>query len=220
MTTRNFDALFAPHAIALIGASSRPGSVGAVLARNLLEAGFEGRIMMVNPRGAMIQGAPSFQSVADLPADPDLAVIATPAAAAPALISELGARGCRAAIVISAGFNEGDLRQKMLDAARPHLMRLLGPNSLGFLSPVRGINASFSHLTPKAGKIAFLSQSGAILTSMLDWAIDRGVGFSHILSLGDMSDVDFGDALDFLALDAHTDSILLYIESVTQARKF
>ncbi|MBL8551256.1 MAG: bifunctional acetate--CoA ligase family protein/GNAT family N-acetyltransferase [Hyphomonadaceae bacterium] len=220
MTTRNFDALFAARSLALIGASNRPGSVGAVIARNLFGGGFEGSIATVNPREETILGRPSCRSIADLPDAPDLAIIATPAPTIPDLVAQLAARGCRAAVVISAGFSDGDLRQRMLAAARPNLMRLLGPNSLGFLSPARGINASFSHLTPKAGKVALLSQSGAVLTAMLDWAVERGIGFSHILSLGDMSDIDFGDALDFLALDHATDSILLYIESITQARKF
>lgn len=220
MTTRNFDALFAPRAIALIGASNRPGSVGAVLAHNLYAGGFAGPVLSVNPRETQIAGRPSFQSVDDLPHTPDLAVIATPAATIPDLIGTLGARGCRAAVVISAGFSQGDLRQRMLDASRPHLLRILGPNCLGFISPVRAINASFAHLAPQRGDIAFISQSGAILTSMLDWAVERGIGFSHILSLGDMSDIDFGDALDYLALDPQTKSILLYVESITHARKF
>ena len=220
MTTRNFDALFTPKTIALVGASNAPGSVGAVLARNLFEAGFAGRIMTVNPHEKEIRGAENYCSVSDLPADPDLAVIAIPAHAVPETIEALGARGCRAAVVISAGFGEDGLRQKMLNAAQPHLMRILGPNCLGFLSPVIGVNASFAHLTPEAGDIAFVSQSGAILTSILDWAVDREIGFSHILSLGDMSDIDFGDALDYLALDPRTKSILLYVESVTYARKF
>lgn len=220
MTTRNFDALFEPRAIALIGASNRPGSVGAVLARNLYAGGFAGSVMSINPRETEIAGKPSFRSVNDLPHAPDLAVIATPAAAIPDLISALGERGCRAAVVISAGFSRSDLRQRMLDASRPHLLRILGPNCLGFISPVRAINASFAHLAPKRGDIAFISQSGAILTSMLDWAVERGIGFSHILSLGDMSDIDFGDALDYLALDPQTKSILLYVESISHARKF
>jgi len=219
MTTRNLSALFSPASIALIGASNESGSVGAVLARNLLSGGFSGRIMPVNPHEAEIHSVPSFRTLAELPAVPDLAVIATPPAIIPGLIAELGQRGCRAAVVITAGFDPA-LRAQMLSAARPHLLRIVGPNCLGFLSPVRGINASFSHLAPDAGGIAFLTQSGAIATSMIDWAKGRGVGFSHILSLGDMSDIDFGDLLDFLAADPATASILLYAENVTQARKF
>jgi acetyltransferase len=226
MTTRNFDALFEPKAIAVIGANNRPGSVGAVLARNLFTGGFSGAIMAVNPNEAAIQSTLAYPSVAELPVCPDLAVIATPPQTIPGLVAELGEKGCRAAVVITAGFGEGgqaaeeDLRTAMLNAARPHLMRIVGPNCLGFMSPARGIHASFAHLAPKVGDIAFLSQSGAVLTSVLDWAAAREVGFSHIVSLGDMSDVDFGDLLDHLAQDDATGSILLYVESIKEARKF
>ncbi len=223
MTTRNFDALFAPRAIALVGASNRPGAVGEVLARNLYAGGFAGPIMPVNPHESSIRSAVNYKSVADLPITPDLAVIATPAPAIPGLIAELGARGCRAAIVISTGFSHAGpspTHQDLLNAARPHLMRIVGPNCLGVLSSATGVNASFSHVSPLKGRIALVTQSGAIATSMLDWANGRGVGFSHIISLGEMSDVDFGDVLDFLALDRGTESILLYVENVTSPRKF
>ncbi len=226
MTTRNFDALFAPSAIALIGASNRAGSVGAVIARNLFESGFRGPIMPVNPHEDAIRSTINYRSVADLPTVPDLAVIATPPATVPGLIAELGAHGCRAAIVVTAGFGEGErvdgeaLKQAMLDAARPSLLRIVGPNCLGFISPAAGINASFAHLTPPAGDLAFVTQSGALATAVLDWATARGIGFSHVASLGSMSDIDFGDMLDYLALDRATRAILLYVESVTDARKF
>ncbi|HVY85482.1 MAG TPA: bifunctional acetate--CoA ligase family protein/GNAT family N-acetyltransferase [Caulobacterales bacterium] len=219
MTTRNLDALFTPKTIALIGASNRAGSVGAVIARNLLAAEFSGEIMLVNPHEAEVQGVRAFASVDDLPNAPELAVIATPPATIPDLIEQLGQRGCRAAIVITAGLS-AEQRQAMFDAACPRLLRIVGPNCLGLLSPGARINASFSHLAPLKGDIAFLTQSGAIATSIIDWANGRGVGFSHIVSLGDMSDVDFGDLLDFLAFDRATKAILLYVESVTQARKF
>jgi acetyltransferase len=226
MTTRNFDALFEPQSIALIGASNRPRSVGAVLARNLFSGGFQGAVMAVNPHETAIQSTVCYHSVAELPIAPDLAILATPPHTIPGLIAELGARGCRAAVVITAGFGEDvraggeDLRAAMLQAARPHLMRVLGPNCLGFMSPRKGINASFAHLAPKAGDIAFLSQSGAVLTSMLDWAAERPLGFSHIVSLGEMSDIDLGDLLDYLAQDDATRSILLYVETIKRARKF
>lgn len=224
MSIRNFDALFEPAAIALIGASNAPKSVGRVLADNLLGAGFAGPVMTVNPHETAIRSTLNYRSIGELPATPDLAIVATPAATVPAIIGDLGRRGCRAAVVISAGFGAqgdgGDLRQAMLDAAKPHLMRIVGPNCLGFISTPRGINASFAHLTPRPGHIALVSQSGAIVAAMLDWADQRDVGFSHILSLGDMSDVDFGDALDYLCSDRTTRSILLYVENVTHARKF
>ncbi len=226
MTTRNFDALFEPKAIALVGASNRPNTVGAVLARNLFEAGFSGPIMPVNPHQEAIRSTINYRTIAELPAVPDLAVVATPPAAVPEVIAELGARGCRAVVVVTAGFGEGErvsgeeLRRKMLAAAKPHLLRIVGPNCLGFISPAQGINASFAHLTPAAGELAFVTQSGALATAMLDWAAARGIGFSHVASLGDMSDVDFGDMLDYLALDRATRAILLYVESITEARKF
>lgn len=226
MTTRNLEALFHPKAIALIGASNHPHSVGGVLASNLIEAGYRGPIMPVNPHEVAVHSILNYRSVAELPQTPDLAVISTPPASVPQLISELGDKGCRAAVVITAGFGEGDqtagkeLSQAMLKAAQPNLMRIVGPNCLGFISPHVGINASFAQLTPKAGDIAFLTQSGAIATAVLDWAAHRNIGFSHVVSLGDMSDVDFGDLLDYLALDMQTRSILLYVESITHARKF
>ena len=226
MTIRNLDALFEPKVIALIGASNRPKSVGAVLAHNLLETGFSGAVLPVNPHEAAIGSTLSYKSVADLPLTPDLAVIATPPPTVPGLVAELGDRGCRAAVVVTAGFGEGDsqegkrLRDAMFEAARPHLMRIVGPNCLGFISPGRGINASFAHITPRPGTVAFVTQSGALATAVLDWASARDFGFSHVVSLGDMTDVDFGDMLDYLALDPATSAILLYVESITYARKF
>lgn len=226
MTTRNFDALFEPKAIALVGASNQPDTVGSVLARNLFETGFRGPIMPVNPHEQAIRSAVNYRTIAELPATPDLAVIATPPATVPGLIAELGARGCRAAVVATAGFGEGEraegaaLRQAMLDAARPHLLRIVGPNCLGVISPGVGINASFAQITPPVGDIAFVTQSGALAAAVLDWATARGIGFSRVVSLGDMADVDFGDMLDYLALDHATRAILLYVENVTHAKKF
>lgn len=224
MSIRNFDAIFSPRAIALVGASNEPGTVGRVLAENLLRGGFAGPVMTVNPHEFAIQSTLNYRSIAALPVTPDLAVVATPAATVPGVIAELAERGCRAAVVISAGLgldSDGrDLKRAMLEAARPHLMRIVGPNCLGVISPAKGINASFAHLTPRSGDIALVSQSGAIVTSVLDWADERGIGFSHVMSLGDMGDVDFGDMLDFLSGDRATRSILLYVENVTHAKKF
>ena len=219
MTTRNLDALFAPRALALLGASAQAGSVGNIVARNLLSVGFAGPVMLVNPRATEVLGHACHASVADLPDTPDLAFIATPPHTIPGLVAELGRTGCRAAVVITAGLSPVE-KQAMLDAARPHLMRIVGPNCLGFLSPANRINGSFSHISPRTGGLALLSQSGAIATSMIDWACGHGVGFSHLVSLGDMADVDFGDLLDFLAMDTATRAILVYVESITSARKF
>jgi acetyltransferase len=219
MTTRNLDALFHPQAIALVGASNTPNSVGRVIARNLLNAGFAGPVLPVNPHSTSVGSSLAYASVADLPRAVDLAVIATPAPTVPGLIGQLGGKGCRAAVVISAGVTP-ELRQQMLDASRPHLLRIVGPNCLGFISPRVGINASFAHLTPAAGGLALVAQSGAICAAALDWAQPRGIGFSHVISIGDAADVDFGDLLDFLALDPDTKGILVYLESITDARKF
>lgn len=219
MTTRNLDALFSPSSIAVIGASDRANSVGGVLIRNLREGGFDGPIMTVNPHRTLVGGQPCHATIEALPQTPDLAVIATPAPTAPDVLGQLARSGCRSAIIITAGITAAT-RKTLLEIARPRLMRLLGPNCLGFLSPARGINASFAHRMPPRGRLAFVTQSGAIATAMIDWAIGRGIGFSHLLSLGDMADVDFGDLLDYLALDPETDAILLYAETITQARKF
>lgn len=225
MSVRNLDKLFNPASVALIGATDRAGSVGAVVMRNLQRAGFHGTLMLVSPHHRELGGMPVHPDVASLPRPPDLAVIATPPGAVPGVIAELGARGTRAAIVITAGFGElGDagkaLQQATLDAARPHLLRLVGPNCVGVMVPGIGLDASFSHLAPPAGGLAFVSQSGAMITAMLDWAAPRGIGFSHVVSLGDMADVDFGDMLDYLAADAKTHAILLYAEAITHGRKF
>src|SRR3954466_14428183 len=225
MSIRNFEKLFRPHSVALIGASERPGSVGAVVTRNLRRAGFEGELLLADPHLTSLDGMTVYRDVARLPHPPDLAVIATPPDTVPGLVAELGARGVRAAVVITAGFGElGErgraLQDAVLEAARPHLLRLIGPNCVGLIIPRIGLDASFSHLAPPQGGIAFVSQSGAIITAMLDWAARRGIGFSHVVSLGDMADVDFGDMLDWLATETHTRAILLYAEGITHGRKF
>lgn len=223
MSTRNLDALLAPRAIALVGASGRAGSVGQVITANLLAGGFAGPLMLVNPHETSLEGRPVYASVAELPQTPDLAVIATPAEAVPGLVAELGQKGCRAVVVISAGFEapgEAKLKQAVLDAARPHLTRILGPNCLGVMTPGRGVNASFAHRMPDAGKIALVTQSGAVAAALIDWAPPHGVGFSHVITVGDSADVDVGDLLDELALDPDTSAILLYLEGVADGRKF
>jgi acetyltransferase len=167
----------------------------------------------------MLGGQRCHPDVASLPAAPDLAVICTPPATVPGLVAALGARGTRAAVVLSAGFDEAG-KAAMLAAARPHLLRILGPNCLGLLVPHLGLNASFAHIGAQPGSLAFVSQSGALVTAMLDWAAGRGIGFSHCVSLGEHADVDFGDLLDWLASCPRTRAILLYAESVEGARKF
>jgi acetyltransferase len=226
MTIRNLDILFYPGSVALVGASQSPGSLGAVLARNLVSAGFKGEIFPMNPKYETIEGLPAYPDVDSLPKVPDLAVIATPPDTVPELIDQFGRRGTRSAVVITAGFSESgvekgkQLHARMLDAARPHLLRIVGPNCLGIMVPGVGLNASFGHVHPLNGNIAFVAQSGAVQTTVLDWATSKGIGFSHFVSVGNMCDVDFGDMLDYLAGDFSAKAILLYIESITQARKF
>jgi acetyltransferase len=181
--------------------------------------------MFVNPHLESLDGRTVYPDVQSLPESPELAIIATPPESVPALIAELGARGAKAAIVITAGFGEFGphgkaLQQAALEAARPYGLRLIGPNCVGVIVPRSGLNAGFSHLSPLEGDLAFVSQSGAMVTAVLDWAVPQGIGFSHVVSLGDMADVDFGDMLDYLAADQNTRGILLYIEGIQQARKF
>jgi acetyltransferase len=226
MSIRNLDKMFRPRSIAVIGASDKPKSVGSALMTNLLQAGFSGPILPVNPRAAAVHGIMAYKDVASLPATPDLAVIATPPDTVPSLVGELASRGTRAAVILTAGFAEGEVSvgkqraAELLAAARPHLLRIVGPNCLGIAMPGIGLNATFAPAALLPGNIAFLTQSGAMATTVLDWALPRCIGFSAIVSMGDMADVDFGDLLDYFALDEPTNAILIYAEAVTHARKF
>ena len=219
MSIRHLDHLFDPASVAVIGASQRAGSVGATVWRNLHGNGFQGRSFAVNPKHREFDGVPVYPRVADLPEVPELAIVCTPAATVPGLIAELGAAGTRAAVVLTAGLDKAQ-HQAMLDAAKPHLLRILGPNCIGMLVPHRGLNASFAHTGALPGELAFVTQSGALMTAMLDWSRSRRIGFSHLVSLGEHADVDFGDMLDFLGSDPKTRAILLYIESIEAPRKF
>ncbi|MDX2312867.1 MAG: bifunctional acetate--CoA ligase family protein/GNAT family N-acetyltransferase [Gammaproteobacteria bacterium] len=226
MTVRNLEFLFRPAAVAVIGASDRPHSVGAAVMRNLLRGDLAGPVMPVNPKHRAVAGVLCYPTVEALPVVPDLAVICTPAATVPALIDALGARGTRAAVVLTAGLSKqtdgsgASLQQAMLDAARPYLLRILGPNCLGLIVPHIGLNASFAHIDALPGKVAMVHQSGALCTALLDWARSNNIGFSHVISMGDSADIDFGDVLDFLGAEPSAHAILLYIESIRGARKF
>ena len=219
-----FSFLFRPKSIALIGGSRRPGSLGHVLARNLIMAGFDGPIMPVHPKAEAIAGIRAYPTVDDLPQVPDLAVIAVPPEAAISAVRDLNARGCPVAIVISAGFGEGVIAggQERMVALKEAAgeMRLVGPNVLGVVVPDWGLNASFVQAMPTAGDLALVSQSGAVIASVLDWAVPRGIGFSHLLSVGDSVDLGFAEMLDALTHDQNVRAILLYIESITNARTF
>jgi acetyltransferase len=225
MSVRNLEQLFDPQSVAVIGASDRLKSVGATVLHNLLAAPFRGPVYAVNPKHRALAGRQCYPDVAALPGTPDLAVICTPAATVPRLVAQLGARGTRAAVVLSTGFSApaadgASLRQAALDAARPWLLRILGPSSMGVLAPGIGLNASFAHLDALPGRTAFVSQSGALVSGVLDWARARGIGFSRFISLGEGADVDFGDVLDYLAMDNATQAILLYMHEVHDVRKF
>ncbi len=219
MSIRNFTSLFEPGSVAVFGASLRPGSVGATVWRNLTSGSFKGELYAVNPKYQELAGHPVVAKASKLPQVPMLAVICTPPATIPALIKELGRLGTRAAVVMTAGMTDEE-KQAMLAAAKPHLLRILGPNCIGLLAPHAGLNASFSHMNALPGDLAFVSQSGALVTAMLDWGQARNIGFSHFVSLGEHADVDFGDMLDYLASDLKTRAILLYIESIDSPRKF
>ncbi|UVW26850.1 bifunctional acetate--CoA ligase family protein/GNAT family N-acetyltransferase [Massilia sp. H6] len=226
MSIRNLAHLFAPGSVALIGASARSGSLGATVLENLLAGGFKGDIWPVNPHYQELGGRRCYASVAALPQAPALAVICTPAPTIPAIVRQLGERGIRAAVVLSSGLRDGrdergrSLRQAMLDAAHPYLLRLLGPDSAGLLVPGLGLHASAAPSGALPGRIAFVSQSGALMSGVLDWARTRGIGFSHFIALGEAADVDLGDVLDYLAGDGATSAILLYVQDLRYARKF
>ena len=217
--------LFEPAAVAIVGATERAGSVGAVLVRNMLEAEYGGALFGVNPKHKQVYGVPCFASVAKLPRRADLAVIATPAATVPDVIEQCGKAGVRSAVVISAGFSEAGpagvkLERAFLEHARRHGVRVVGPNCLGIMRPALGLNASFARGAALPGSLALVAQSGAVCTAMLDWARPNKVGFSSVVSLGGSTDVDFGEIIDYLIEDAHTEHILLYIEGVRSARRF
>jgi acetyltransferase len=225
MSIRNLQHLLRPQSVAVIGASDRPGSLGSIVMRNMGASGFKGPVWAVSKRHRTVAGRPAWAHAADLPGVPELAVICTPAPTVPGLIHELGRKGCKAAIVLSAGLHEKDakghsLQEAMLAAARPHLLRILGPDCVGLLVPDIGLNASFTHLMPAAGDLAFLSQSSGLTSALLDWAHTRSIGFSNFVSMGDCADVDFGDMLDYLATCRQTRAILMYMESVQSPRKF
>lgn len=219
MSIRNLSALLAPKSLALIGASSRTGSLGAMVLDNVMAAGFAGPICAVNPHRVDREGVAWAASVDDLSTPPDLAIVMTPPKCVAETVEALGRLGTRCAVVLTAGMDAAG-RQAMLDAAKPHLLRVVGPNCLGLVSPRARLDATFARSPARAGGLAFISQSGALVTAMLDWAQVRGIGFSGIVSVGDMADVDVGDLLDLFATDPATSAILLYVEAITDAAKF
>jgi acetyltransferase len=222
MSTYRLKNLLSPRSVALVGASPRQGSVGRAILGNILKAKFKGDFGLVNPRYSEIDGVSAVGSLDKLPFAPELVVITAPATAVAGLIDEAGKRGAAGALIITAGVGHGagSLADAAERAAQKYGMRLIGPNCLGIMMPGVTLNASFAAHMPCAGNLALISQSGAIAAGMVDWAAQRGVGFSGIVSIGDQLDVDIADLLDYFALDRKTRAILLYVEAIKDARKF
>ncbi len=219
------DAIFAPRSVAVVGATERPGSVGRTILWNLISSPFGGTVFPVNPKRSNVLGIRAYPKVADIPEPPELAVIVTPAPTVPGMIRECGEASVRGAIVISAGFKEAGpegvaLERQTLEEARRHRMRVVGPNCLGVMSPLSGLNATFAAGMARPGNVGFISQSGALCTAVLDWSFRENVGFSAFVSVGSMVDVGWGDLIDYLGGDARTRSIVIYMESIGNARAF
>jgi len=225
MKRNTWNSFSAPKAIAIVGASDKPGNVGTAVLHNLSIGGFPGRVYVVNSQRETVQGMKAYHSLALLPFPVDLAVIATPAPTVPDLILQCGAAGIQAAVVLSAGFEEaGDQGHKLAEELRRASLhagvRLLGPNCVGMICPHSRVNASFGMNMPEPGTVAFLSQSGALGTAILDWSIKEKIGLSAFVSLGSMVDIGWAEMLDCLADDPHTQSIIIYMESIGNAREF
>ena len=219
------DALFVPDSVAVIGATERPGTVGRTVLSNLMESRSRSKVYAVNPSHSEVLGLKAYKSIGDISERVDLAVVVTPAVTVSNVVGECVDAGVRAAVVISAGFRErgpegAALEQQIQQQLRRGTMRLIGPNCLGIMNPAIGLNATFARGMPKAGNVAFLSQSGALTTAILDWSQREEVGFSAIVSTGSMLDVGWGDLIDYFGNDPHTRSILVYMESVGDARSF
>lgn len=219
------DKIFAPKSVAVIGATENPGSVGLTLMNNLLATRFGGDVYPVNPKRPSVLGIKAYPSIAEVPVVVDLAVIVTPAKAVPQIISECADRGVPAAIIISAGFKEMgapgvELESQILMSARKGKMRIIGPNCLGVMSPTTGLNATFAAGMALKGHIAFISQSGALCTAVLDWSLREKVGFSAFVSIGSSVDVGWGDLITYFGSDEATQSILIYMESIGDTRAF
>jgi acetyltransferase len=217
--------LFAPKSVAVFGASEQADAVGKIVFQNMLQSGYQGALYAINPKHATIQGQPAYASIDQIPAPVDLVIIATPAKTVPDIIEACGKHQVKAAVIISAGFSEAGaegiaLEQAVLASAKRYNIRLIGPNCLGVMRPGIGLNATFNLGNANVGNLAFVSQSGALCTAILDWAKTNDIGFSSVISMGSSIDVDFGEILDYLVSDINTHSILLYIEGIRNARRF
>ncbi|MEM6356396.1 MAG: acetate--CoA ligase family protein, partial [Pseudomonadota bacterium] len=221
MTLEHVETLLSPSSVAVIGATERDGALGRTVFSQLIETGFEGPVWAVNPKHETVMGLPCFESVEALPGVPSLGVVATPRRTVPEVIDALGARGCRAALVLTPGIAwNSPLWSEMLQASRRHGLRFIGPHSSGLLRPPQMLAASTAPMSPLSGRLAFLSQSGSIIGGVIAWAASRGIGFSHVVSVGDQADVSMADLLDHLATDRESRAILLYLEGIDDAQSF
>src|SRR5215204_2326333 len=219
------DFIFAPRNVAVIGASESEGSVGRTILWNLISNTFGGAVYPVNPKRSSVLGIHAYPKIADVPAQVDLAVVVTPALSVAGVIVECVKAGVKGAIIISAGFKEigkagAQLEEKILRRARSAQMRIIGPNCLGVMSPITGLNATFAKGMARPGNVGFISQSGALCTSVLDWSFREHVGFSAFVSIGSMLDVDWVDLIYYLGDDPQTKSIVMYMESIGNAEAF
>ena len=226
MSIRTLDSIFKPKRIALIGVSNNPDSVAGIALKNLVGGGFQGVVYPINPKYEAVMGITCYPDVKSVPKTPDLVVIATSGHRVPGLIRECGEAGVLGIIIMSAGFKEsGEEGRKLEEEVKAEVakyegMRVIGPNCLGIIVPGYKMNVSFAAAMPKKGNVAFISQSGALCTSALDWAIEQNIGFSYFVSIGNTMDVGFGDLIDYFGQDPNTKSIVLYVESITFAREF
>jgi len=219
------DVMLAPKTVALIGATEAPGSVGRTLMENLLDGAFKGDVCPVNPKRSCVMGVPAYAKIGEVPGPVDLAIICTPASTVPSVVSECVEAGIKGAIIISAGFKEigakgAELEKQILERARNAKMRIIGPNCLGAMIPHLGLNATFAKPLARPGSVGFISQSGALCAAVLDWSLSHNVGFSAFISIGSMLDVGWGDLIYHLGDDPHTRSIVVYMETIGDARAF
>lgn len=226
MNRTPLDLLFSPKSLALIGATPKKGSLGHALMENIIKGGYEGIFFPVNPKYTDVLGFTCYPNVEKLSQIPDLAIVCTPAVTVPHIIQEIGEKGIKIAVVISAGISEGDheaddhLQAEMLKIAKRYDVRIVGPNCLGIINTYAKLNATFSSIPPLKGEIAFITQSGAMLISFLEWASTMDIGFSKLASVGSMSDLNFADYIEYLQNDRQTSAIVLYIEAITDAQRF
>ena len=221
----SLDVFFAPKTVAVTGATETAGSVGRTILWNLVTSPFGGTVFPVNPKRPSVLGVKAYKHISEVPEPVDLAVIVTPAASVPGIMHDCAAQGVRGAIVISAGFKEigpagVELERQIMVEARRGNMRVIGPNCLGVMSPLTGLNATFAAAVARPGNVGFISQSGALCTAILDWSLREMVGFSAFLSLGSMLDVGWGDLIYYLGNDPRTRSIVIYMETIGNARSF